>query len=122
MFYNFIPEVLWIGSLLTPLILRLGAGMVFFALAYRTWKGRYPSWVPIILAALQLLLGLCLVLGAFTQLAALWGIVIGSFVVASSKKLPLLYRDSIKLYILLGAVLLSLVCTGAGPLSMDSPL
>lgn len=123
--YNLVPEVLWIGLLLLPLVLRAITGLLLLVLAYKTI--RYSAVLPRTklqwsVALAYGIIGTCLVLGLFTQYVSLLGIILTSNILFFGKRFPSLYRDSALFYLLLEGVLFSLIITGAGPLSLDSPL
>lgn len=125
MIHNLIPEVLWIGPLLVPLLLRVATGPLLITLAFKMFRhstGLPRTKLQISVSALYAAVGLLLLLGLFTQYAALAGIVISSALLFFGKRFPSLRRESALFYLLLEAVLFSLVLTGAGPLSLDSPL
>ncbi len=123
--YNLVPEVLWIGLLLLPLVLRAITGILLLVLGYKTI--RYSAVLPRTklqwsIALRYAIIGICLVLGLFTQYVSLLGIILTSNILFFGKRFPSVYRDSTLFYLLLEGVLFALIITGAGPLSLDSPL
>lgn len=122
---NLVPDFFWIGPLIVTLILRPVTALVLLSLSIKTFRysrevQRTPlSWS---IAALYALLALFFFLGLFIQYAALIGILFTGILLATRKQTPGVYKDSLLLYLLLDAVFLSLFVTGAGPLSLDSPL
>lgn len=125
MIYNLMPEVFWIGPLMVALILRPATAIVLAVLSIKTVRGvpGFPrTTTNVTVATLYATLSFLIFLGLFTQYAALLGIVLISNVLLWGKRFPSLPRESVLLYILLEAILLSLFVTGAGPLALDSPL
>jgi|GEM_PF-2087413 len=125
MFYNFIPEVLWIGPLMVALILRPTVALVLTTLAVRALRpasGFPRGKIHYVAMSIYALLALLLLLGLFTQFAALAGIIVIGNLMAWGRRFPELSRESLLLYILLEAIFLCLLVTGAGPLALDSPL
>ena len=124
MIYNLMPEVFWIGPLIVTLILRPAVALALVVMAIRTVK-RTPAPHTAVTWSVTLVQGglaLLFLFGLFTQYAALLGFLFTGFLLATKKFAPSLYRESVVVYILLDAVFLSLLVTGAGPLSLDSPL
>ena len=123
-------------SFFAPLILRLGVGLIFVVLAYRvgfsmrmTTKnllGRFPVFKPqafwITLGTLLcLVVGLLLILGLYTQIAALLTIVTGFKLIALKKitETSFLNPSTCFLLIIMG---LALLISGPGAFAIDLPL
>lgn len=132
---NPFPELL-IYSLLAPLILRLIAGLIFVNLGLLAFKGEKERWVVScsalkiskpqatvkILGVIEVAGGVMLVLGFYTQVAAL---ILGLLTLAEAyveyKDSAILKRDLV-FYIMLLAIVLSLLFSGAGAFAIDLPL
>ncbi len=136
MIYSLFPEVLWWGSLLTPLIFRFAISGLFTHCAIIHIKHRRATEsllkkngieaADIVLkgvVAIEGLLAFSFLLGIYTQLAALLGILYSAvFIFYQKRHLSPLTPHTRSFYFLLAVVLLSLFFTGPGPLSFDLPL
>lgn len=132
---NPFPILLTFG-IIAPALLRVTVGLIFLYFSYETLRSRRDAkivcfdevglkpgkyWVPVAGAA-ELVGGILLIAGLWTQVAAilLSIVTIGALIMKSrgGKEVrgPALY------YILLFAVLISLMLTGAGFLAFDIPL
>jgi uncharacterized membrane protein YphA (DoxX/SURF4 family) len=127
MAYNPLPELLWIGPLLIPVLLRAASGIALLTLCFKTTRHYRTSLEKTklrksIMGGIYGVSSLSLILGIFTQYVAMLGILTALFMLFFGKRFTDLYRDSTLFYLLLIAILLSLILTGAGPLALDSPL
>jgi len=132
---NPFPELL-MYSLLGPLILRLIIGLIFIDLGFLKFRSEKERWLASfetlglrpaslflpIYALLQVIGGFLLIIGLWTQVAAL------AFVIFTGVELyvewqmrEILKRDMV-FYILLFTISLSLLLTGAGAYAIDIPL
>ncbi|MES2014806.1 MAG: hypothetical protein V4437_03275 [Patescibacteria group bacterium] len=99
-----------------PLILRVSIALIFFEAARGTWKEKRKGQIVSFASAI---LGIALLLGALTQLAALFGIV-KIIMLMLQKKVPSIFHK--KAFALLAlAILVSLILTGPGALAIDLP-
>ena len=122
--------------LISPFLLRITAGFIFIYFGYtKIWKekerrvsffnkigfgaGTVFFWV---VSLVELIGGILLVLGLFTQVTALtlFFIILGA--TYTKMRQPDLFDNSLEFFILLLAVLLSLLFLGAGFWAMDLPL
>lgn len=116
------PQLFYL-ELISPLLLRLGVGLFMLYLASNRYKKIY-KWSAIIYA----LSGVLLILGLYTQLAAIIGIIAIMFDFYAEKKDILIMqtgtisKEKQILYLLVGIILLSLLFTGPGFLAFDLPL
>ena len=132
---NPFPEFLTY-SLLAPFILRLVAGLVFVDLGVFVFKNEKERWIaslsalrvpsPLlylkILGLIEIAGGIMLVLGFYTQIAAL---VLALFTFAETYveyKSPEILKRNFVFYIMLFAIVLSLLLSGAGAFAIDLPL
>lgn len=127
MAYNPLPEILWIGPLLVPLILRAGVGIALLVLLLKTISliSTAPPFTKRRLSlaiAFYGALSFCMLAGFLTQYLSLLGISGSFFMIVFGKKYPEIPQESKLFYVLLLASFISLLLTGAGPLSLDSPL
>jgi uncharacterized membrane protein YphA (DoxX/SURF4 family) len=124
-------------SLLSPLIIRLFVGYQFFLWGYgkiiakrvasdidgvkKEWLGQ-DSVLFYLFGIIQLFGGLFLIIGAYTQYTALMlsAIMLGAIVVKMRQ--PELLTDSLKYYLLILLICMSLLFTGAGSFAIDIPL
>jgi uncharacterized membrane protein YphA (DoxX/SURF4 family) len=132
---NPFPELLTYG-LLAPFILRVVVGLVFVDLGILKFKGEKKRWLATFEAlslrpaepllslygTAQVIGGLMLIFGFYTQIAALvLAIFTGTELYLEWKENALLKRN-IVFYILIFTVLISLLLSGAGAFARDLPL
>jgi hypothetical protein len=130
---NPFPDLLVYGFF-APTILRLAGAAAFFFIAYMQWTRRceladtvYPvlgkgAWVAPSSAVVHAALGLMLLAGWYTQIAALIGIAAAFKGILYAKTMPRFMPLCRGEYILLIAILASLMLSGAGALAYDLPL
>lgn len=132
---NPFPELLTY-SLLAPLILRLVAGVTFIDLGLFVLKGEKDRWLTSfkalripraemavkIFGYLEIITGAMLVLGLYTQIAALILTIITFFEAYIEYKEPVILKRNLIFYILLLTITLSLLFSGAGAFAIDLPL
>lgn len=132
---NPFPELLNY-ALLAPFLLRAVVGLIFLDLGILKFKGEKARWISSfetlgvhpadllvgLYGALQVVGGIMLLVGVYTQIAALF------FVLSTGIELyiewqarEVLKRD-ITFYLLLFVISLSLLLTGAGAYAIDLPL
>lgn len=129
------PELLTY-SLLGPFILRVVAGLIFIDLGVLKWKGEKERWLTSfntlnlkpadlmlgVYASLQVVGGVMLLMGLWTQVAALvLAIFSGAELYIEWRMREVLKRDLV-FYVLIFAISLSLLLTGAGAIALDLPL
>ncbi|MFH1402395.1 MAG: hypothetical protein ABIG87_02090 [Patescibacteria group bacterium] len=120
---NPFPDLLTF-SFIAPLVLRAVVGAYFLKQAWFEFKERKNRKNEIIsgLKIVGLFGGLCIIIGFYTQIASivLLAVIIAEIILQSKKK----KLEEIKLdfYILLIAILISIIFTGAGFLAIDLPL
>lgn len=132
---NTFPDLLTY-SLLAPLILRAVAGLIFIDLGILLFKSEKESWLASlsvlkvpnpkialrILGIIEIVSGAMLILGFYTQLTAL---VLALFTFAESYieyKAPIILKRNFVFYVMLLAILISLLFSGAGAFAFDLPL
>jgi uncharacterized membrane protein YphA (DoxX/SURF4 family) len=119
---------------LAPTLLRVAVAIVFFYIAYQQWSKReaiattpYPkqilqgpavAWLAIVTG---IAIGLSLLFGYYTQVAALAGFAL-SLPVIFWKHDPNMFPLSRSTWALLCVVCLSLILSGAGAYAQDLPL
>ncbi|MBX4198813.1 hypothetical protein KW800_00860 [Candidatus Parcubacteria bacterium] len=117
---NPFPELLSYSTL-APFILRVVLGLVFLDLGILKIKRKHLSW-PALLGAIEVIGAIMLFVGFYTQIAAL------AIVITTATELYIEWKDSQVLkgdfvfYLLLLAISLSLLLTGAGAFARDIPL
>lgn len=132
---NLFPELLNY-ALLAPLILRLVVGLIFIDLGLLKFRSEKERWmasfetlhlrptdlfVPLY-GGLQIAGGVMLILGLWTQVAALAFVIFtGLELYVEMKARDVLKRDMV-FYLLLFIISLSLLLTGAGAYAVDMPL
>ncbi len=132
---NPFPDLL-VYSLLAPFILRIVVGLIFVNLGILAFKNEKKRWVTSlstlqipkpevavkILGAIEMIGGFMLLVGAYTQIAAL---VLGLLTFAEAYveyKDPTILKRNFVFYSLVLAILLSLLLSGAGAFAIDLPL
>jgi len=132
---NPFPELLTY-SLLAPFILRLMVGIIFINLGLLIFKGEKDRWqislstlnIPNpklavkIFGGIEIIGGVMLVLGFYTQIAAL---MLGILVFAQAYveyKDPAILKRNFVFYSLILAIVISLLFSGAGTFAIDLPL
>ena len=119
-----------------PLVLRVIAGIIFIDLGWLVFTSEKKSWTMLFqtirfkparfftraLGIIQIVGGLMLVAGFYTQLVALiFGIILLAECYLEMRETALLKRD-IVFYVLLLTICVSLLITGAGAVALDLPL
>ena len=132
---NPFPDLLTYG-LLAPLVLRVIAGYIFAdlgILAFKTERERWiisfktlniprPKIAVKVLGVIEIIGGIMLIVGLYTQVAAL---VLGllTFLEAYVEyKDPAILKRNFVFYVMLLGILLSLLFSGAGAFAIDLPL
>lgn len=134
---NPFPDLLVLG-LLAPFILRVALGVLFLASAWHHTKpdvrerlrrelagfklNVLGAQFPWYLAAAEAIIGGMLVVGFYTQIAALLGIVASVKFLFFKKRFPTLADHSPAYYMLVIAICASLMLSGAGAIAFDLPL
>jgi uncharacterized membrane protein YphA (DoxX/SURF4 family) len=133
--FNLFPE-LFTFTLIAPFILRVVVGFVFLNLGSLKLGRERSGWIASfnilglrpagffagLLGIVEILGGLFLIAGAYTQAAALiLGIISLSELFIEYREESILKRDFV-FYFLLAAICSSLILTGAGLFAIDIPL
>jgi|TARA_B100000315_G_C14461435_1_gene533920 uncharacterized membrane protein YphA (DoxX/SURF4 family) len=84
--------------------------------------GNFGRYAYLYVGGAEIIIGLALIGGYFTQVAALLGIILILKIFYMKKKAPSLSLHENMSYILMLAVLASLLVTGAGAFAIDLPL
>ena len=123
-------------SLFAPLILRIAVGIFFFSLGYRHLTkekemltneltkrlGLFSKQFVFILGSVEILIGLFFIAGFLTQGVVIVGMLLTLKFLWFKKEYPTLAKHNKAFYILLLAILFSLLLTGAGIPAVDLPL
>lgn len=107
-------------SLIAHAILRVGIGLILLSQSVGHLKASKHSTLLRTCGAIELLLGVFLTIGLFTQVAALITALFAITALLMRKRLAP-YLSSPAFFLLLVAASLSLVITGAGALAIDMP-
>jgi uncharacterized membrane protein YphA (DoxX/SURF4 family) len=122
--------------LLAPFILRVVLGFVLFNLGYQKFKSERIQWentfdalrlkpkggLVTIFASIEILGGLALIAGFYTQIAALVFVAITFMELYIEQREEALLKRDVVFYLLLLAIAASLLFTGAGFFAFDLPL
>ncbi|MDP3875318.1 MAG: DoxX family protein [bacterium] len=132
---NPFPEFL-MYSLVSPFILRLLLGLIFIDLGFLKFRSEKEAWLASLetlglrpadlflplYALLQIIGGLLLFVGLWTQVAALAFVIFtGIELYVEWRAREILKRDMV-FYLLIFTISLSLLLTGAGAYALDIPL
>ena len=110
------PSLLTFG-LAAPLLLRLNVGILILLFGKERYGKRY-KWT----STFYFLSGILLVIGLYTQIAAITGLILLRFDAWTEKKTSSHPRIYVILDITMSIVLISLLFTGPGFLAFDLPL
>jgi len=122
--------------LAAPALIRIIAGIFFLVAGYQKLtirKAKYievfqviglkwPKFVTIFVGIAELIGGVLLFIGLFTQIAALVLAIVAIVALIIKSQRPDLLERTAWTYVLLLAILLSLLLSGAGSLALDLPL
>ena len=127
------PQILFLAPAGTTL-LRVAAGITILALAWMHYAdqeklGEEPfivigagKWIPLSASLVELIVGGALVLGAYTQAAALLGALLALKHVVWQRRYPNFFPLPRSTTLLLFVICLSLVVSGGGAFAFDLPL
>lgn len=132
---NSFPDLLTY-SLLAPFILRVVAGFIFVDLGILLFRNEKERWVASlstlkipnpkmavkILGGIEIIGGAMLILGFYTQIASLILALLTFCEVYIEYKQPEVLKRNFVFYIVLLAIALSLLLSGAGAFAFDLPL
>ena len=132
---NPFPELLTY-SLLAPFILRITIGFLLVNLGFLKLKKEKSRWEALfetfqikqkviatkILGGIEVIGGLALIAGFYTQIAALAFVILGGIEVYIEFKEETLLKRDIVFYLLMFVIALSLLFSGAGFFAFDLPL
>ena len=132
---NPFPDLL-MYSFFAPLILRVVLGLIFADLGMLKFRGERGTWINSfntlslrpadlfvsIYGALQIVGGLLLLLGLWTQVAALVFVIFSGIELYLEWQAREILRRDLVFYLLIFTISLSLLITGAGALAIDIPL
>ena len=104
-----------------PLLLRLTVGAVFALWAYGKLKKRTDSQ-DVAYGVFEALIGLCLIIGFYTQLAALASAIILGVRLCLKVQQKAFLTDGVNYYLILFIISITLLFTGPGFLAFDLPL
>jgi len=122
-------------SLLAPVILRIVAGLIFVDLGYLKLRKEKARWATLynsflfqgnllllIIATIEIVGGIMLIIGLYTQIAALLLSILTFMNVSVEFREPSFIRRDFVFYLMLLVITLSLLVTGAGLFAFDLPL
>jgi uncharacterized membrane protein YphA (DoxX/SURF4 family) len=132
---NPFPELLTY-SLLAPFVLRITIGFLLVNLGFLKLKKEKSRWEALfetfqikqkvvatkILGGIEVVGGLALIAGFYTQIAALAFVILGGIEVYIEFKEETLLKRDIVFYLLMFVIALSLLFSGAGFFAFDLPL
>ena len=127
------PELLFLSPL-APTLLRLASGVILLLLAWSHFERRNELgreqyivvgsgvWLPLITALVEFGIALCLIAGAYTQVAAILGATLALKQFVWHARYPRFFSLSRTSSTLLFVICISLIFTGAGAFAFDLPL
>jgi uncharacterized membrane protein YphA (DoxX/SURF4 family) len=120
---SMIPSLLTYG-MVGPLIIRLVLGITLLHFGYKKVRGKGDSSGSNsqTYGIIEMFISIFLIIGLFTQIAALLNVIILLIKLGFKAKNGQLLSDGVNYYILLLAMALSLMFTGPGFIAFDLPL
>ena len=120
---SMIPSLLTYSQV-SPLIIRVVLGVTLFHFGYKKVRGKGDSSGSnsLTYGAIEMFISIFLIIGLFTQIAALLNVIILLIKLGFKAKNGQFLSDGVNYYILLLAMAVSLLFTGAGFLAFDLPL
>ena len=110
------PQLLTFG-LIAPFLLRLAVGLFILSIGWDRYKKPYK-----LTSIVYAVVGALLVLGLYTQIAAILALVVLKFDFYTEKKTGPVSREKFILQVMVNVVVISLLFTGPGFLAFDLPL
>ena len=104
-------------GLISPFLLRIAVSLFILYIGFERYKKPY-KWTSII----YIISGILLLIGLYTQIASIIGILVVSFDFWANKKTTEPTKERFILYAIVKIILISLIFTGAGFLAFDLPL
>lgn len=108
-------------SQVSPLILRVALGIILLYWTYKTFK-QSGSMNTKIVSAFEGVAGILLILGLWTQIAALFVIIEMLVHLGNKIRSRAFLTDGVNYYLLILVIAVSLIVTGPGLLAFDLPL
>jgi uncharacterized membrane protein YphA (DoxX/SURF4 family) len=132
---NVFPDLLSL-SILAPTVIRLVVGIFLVVLGWKTITKKrlafesyfqakqYPlaAWLPWKLGMAEILVGIFIIIGFFTQVAALLAVYIFFTLMYIDDRKEKIFPYTATFYLVLVFVTLTLLITGAGAFAFDLPL
>jgi uncharacterized membrane protein YphA (DoxX/SURF4 family) len=127
------PHILFLSPF-SATLLRAAAGIIFLMLAWNHCTRRKElsdvpfivvgrgGWIPLLASTLETLVGIALIAGVYTQVAALVGALLALKSFVWHRQYPQFFPLSRTTAALLFVICVSLLVTGAGPFAFDLPL
>lgn len=127
------PQILFLAPFGTTL-LRIAAGAVILLLAWKHFREREKlagvpfviigkgAWIPLLAALVELATAAGLILGIYTQAAAIFGMLLALKSIVWKRRYPAFFPLSQTASFLLFVICLSILITGAGVFAFDLPL
>ncbi|MFA6315315.1 MAG: hypothetical protein WC648_03040 [Candidatus Paceibacterota bacterium] len=106
-------------SELSPFLIRIVLGITFLFFAYKTFRQANVTIPRKTLATAQMLAGLLLVIGLWSQVAALFIIIYLIVLIVGKIRNRAFLTDGINYYLLLLVMAISILVTGAGLFGFD---
>ena len=109
-------------QMLSPFILRLVLGVIFIFWAYKKFNKVTKDSKDKTFVVLDIIIGLLLIIGLYTQLAALIALVLLGIHIILKIRHKAFLTDGVNYYLVLFIISLSLLFTGPGAFALDYPL
>ncbi|HUD02791.1 MAG TPA: hypothetical protein VMR46_02090 [Candidatus Paceibacterota bacterium] len=115
-------------SFFAPTLLRLTVAVVLFYLAYQQWKRRSEiahlraTGFPAISIVVNIVIGVALFVGYYTQIAALCAIAGQCVGLWANRRYPQVVIVPSSTVVVLIVILITIIFTGAGAFAFDLPL
>lgn len=115
------PSLLYFQSL-TPLLLRLTLGIVFVMWAREKFKQSNKNTREKQIGGVELVIGVFLIIGYLTQLAALASVILLGVRLTRKIKEKKFFTDGVNYYFILFMIAVCILISGSGVIAFDLPL
>lgn len=110
-------------GLFAPLLIRLVLGIILAHWGYRVLRSHQKSSTSTtLLAIVDVVAGILLIIGLFTQFATLVAAIVLAVKLVNKARSKALFTDGVNYYFILFVMAVSLLFTGPGFLAFDLPL
>ena len=105
-----------------PLLLRLTLGIIFLMWGKKSFKQNNPNMRAKQIGAIELVLGIFLIIGYLTQLAALGSVILLGILLVQKIRSKAFFTDGVNYYFILFIIAIVILISGSGFIAFDLPL